>query len=129
MAKKKPRSEATVQRRSARVLHLGDNGEKASVELSMPIHSCFIGYAPSRFELRLSLRSAAALKVLASSYSVDVTRLRTSRSGNLTGNPEGPVVDTVQEALQKLLEDLADEIEQRHGIVLTSDLEQVFQKA
>ena len=94
----------------------------ATALLEMPIHLCRSGFATNVLDMRITVRQAAALKVLWCSLSETGARY-TGSGGN---HPDGKVVDCPTHAVRWLLDRLGDGIEETTGKNLTTDFDLVF---
>lgn len=92
------------------------------VTISCPVDECFPGYATCWLNLRITPRSAAALKILWSSLSEHGERY----SEGPSMNPRGTPVENAQTGIRWLLEKLADEIESQTGKTLVEDFDLQF---
>jgi hypothetical protein len=89
------------------------------VLIRLPTHTYFGDgrYAAMHLDITLTRRRAAALNFAWASMSVDGVRY----AGGRSSHPEGTVVENGAAAINKLLDDLADGIEQQTGKDLTTD--------
>lgn len=89
------------------------------IEIKLPIHTYFGDgrYAAMHLDITLTRRRAAALNFAWASMSVDGVRY----AGGRSSHPEGTVVENGAAAINKMLDDLADGIEQQTGKDLTTD--------
>lgn len=94
------------------------------ISLTMPVDTCFAGYATPVLDMRLTTRQAAALKVMWSSLSERGARYKGSLGH--CKNPRGVPVENGPAAIRWLLDQIGDAIEKSTGKKLTSDFGLTF---